>query len=53
MIEAIQLVRDIYSDIDTMDVRKLLQHLTPDCSFVFANAEPLVGHEAVRTRPRT
>lgn len=40
-------VKRVYADVDTMDVRKLLEHLTEDCAFVFGNAEPLSGHAAI------
>ena len=47
MSKPIEYVRSVYADIDTMDVKKLTKHLTDDCNFVFANAEPKVGKRAV------
>lgn len=47
MNKPIDYVRSVYADIDTMDVKKLTKHLTDDCNFVFANAEPKVGKPAV------
>lgn len=49
MSNAIVAVRSTYKDIDTMDVGKLISHLTQDCQFIFANMEPLVGHGAIES----
>lgn len=42
-----EFVRNVYKDIDTLDAKKLVAHLTDDCIFVFGNLDPLVGHAAV------
>lgn len=39
-------VRSVYKDVDTLDVHKLLAHLTNDCILVFGNAKPVSGHAA-------
>lgn len=41
-------VSRVYADVDSMDVRKLLAHLTEDCAFIFGNAEPVIGHPAIQ-----
>ena len=41
-------VAPIFADIDAMDAGKFVAHLTPDVRFRFANADPAVGHAAVR-----
>jgi len=40
-------VRSVYQDVDTLDVHKLIAHLTDDCVFVFGNAAPITGHAAI------
>ena len=37
----------VFAAVDTMDDKQLLAFLTEDGSFVFANAEPLVGHSEI------
>jgi ketosteroid isomerase-like protein len=41
-------VARVFADIDTFDPEKFVTHLTPDVVFRFANADPLVGRDAVR-----
>jgi ketosteroid isomerase-like protein len=41
-------VARIFADIDTMDPDKFVQHLTPDVTFRFGNADPQNGRAAVR-----
>ena len=38
----------IFADIDAMDAGKFIGHLTPDVRFRFANADPAIGHAAVK-----
>jgi ketosteroid isomerase-like protein len=37
-----------FADIDAFDPDKFVAHLTPDASFRFANAEPVIGREAIK-----
>jgi len=41
-------VAPIFADIDAMDAGKFIAHLTPDVRFRFANADPAIGHAAVK-----
>jgi len=41
-------VAPIFADIDAMDADKFIAHLTPDVRFRFANADPAIGHAAVK-----
>jgi ketosteroid isomerase-like protein len=38
----------IFADIDAFDPDKFVAHLTEDCTFRFANAEPAVGRAAIK-----
>ena len=38
---------EVFAAVDTMDEKRLLAFLTENCTFVFANAEPLVGHREI------
>ncbi|TKC92264.1 nuclear transport factor 2 family protein [Trinickia terrae] len=52
MNETIDFVRNVYRDVDAMDPRRLTAHLTPDCTFVFANADPVTGSAAIESHLR-
>jgi ketosteroid isomerase-like protein len=41
-------VAPIFADIDAMDADKFVAHLTPGVRFRFANADPAIGHAAVK-----
>ena len=41
-------VTPIFAAIDAMDAGKFAAYLTPDVRFRFANADPAVGHAAVK-----
>lgn len=41
-------VASIFADIDAFDPDKFVAHLTPDATFRFGNADPVVGRAAVR-----
>ena len=41
-------VAPIFADIDAMDADKFIAYLTPDVRFRFANADPAIGHAAVK-----
>jgi ketosteroid isomerase-like protein len=41
-------VAPIFAGIDAMDAGKFIAHLTPDVRFRFANADPAIGHAAVK-----
>ncbi len=41
-------VAPIFADIDAMDAGKFIAHLTPDVRFRLANADPAIGHAAVK-----
>jgi ketosteroid isomerase-like protein len=38
----------IFAAIDAMDADRFIAHLTPDVRFRFANADPAIGHAAVK-----
>ena len=47
-------VAPLFADIDAFDPDKFVAHLTPDGKFRFANADPVIGRDAVmnaRTLP--
>ena len=39
---------DLFADIDSMEPDAFAQHLADDVSFIFGNAEPVIGRDAVR-----
>jgi ketosteroid isomerase-like protein len=41
-------VAAIFADIDAFDPDKFVAHLTPDVTFRFGNADPVVGRAAVK-----
>jgi ketosteroid isomerase-like protein len=41
-------VAAIFADIDAFDPDKFIAHLTPDVTFRFGNADPVVGRAAVK-----
>src|SRR5580704_14182796 len=41
-------VAPIFADIDAFDPDKFVAHLTPDVTFRFGNADPVVGRDAVK-----
>lgn len=41
-------VTSTFADIDALDPDKFVRHLTPDVSFRFANADPVIGQAGVR-----
>lgn len=41
-----EFVRSVYKDVDTLNVHKLVTHLTNDCILVFGNAKPVSGRAA-------
>jgi len=41
-------VAAIFADIDAFDPDKFVAHLTPDVTFRFGNADPVVGRDAVK-----
>ena len=41
-------VAAIFADIDAFDPDKFVAHLTPDVTFRFANADPVIGRDAVK-----
>jgi ketosteroid isomerase-like protein len=41
-------VAKVFADIDAFDPEKFVAHLTPDARFRFANADPVIGREAVK-----
>jgi ketosteroid isomerase-like protein len=47
MNNALEFVKNVYRDVDSLDASKLVAHLTPDCTFIFGNAEPIIGHQAI------
>ncbi|RSN01160.1 nuclear transport factor 2 family protein [Nonomuraea sp. WAC 01424] len=48
-----EVVRRVFSTVDSFDPDKFAQLLAEDASFVFGNAEPVVGREAVAAGLRT
>jgi ketosteroid isomerase-like protein len=41
-------VAKAFADIDAFDPDKFVAHLTPDARFRFANADPVIGRQAVK-----
>ena len=41
-------VAPLFADIDAFDPDKFVAHLTPDGKFRFANADPVIGRDAVK-----
>jgi ketosteroid isomerase-like protein len=41
-------VARVFADIDTLDPDRFVEHLTPDVTFRFGNADPESGRDAVR-----
>ncbi|KWE99510.1 nuclear transport factor 2 family protein [Burkholderia pseudomultivorans] len=41
---AFEFALEVYQAVDSMDERLLLPYLTEDCTFVFGNRDPLIGH---------
>src|SRR3954462_8827218 len=39
---------DLFADIDSMEPDAFAQHLADDVRFVFGNADPVIGRDAVR-----
>ena len=41
-------VAQVFADIDACDGDRFVAHLTPDVRFRFANADPVIGRDAVK-----